>query len=703
MMVDPTQWPVDWHRIERERRRAPTAVDSRVRLRACWILFLVFLAVVFGRVVHLEMTQGTAFRRAAAEPFVAESRVPTTRGRIVSRDGAVLARDEQVSCLAVDYRYLEDPPDAAWLRALARRRLPRDQRRDFQRLVEEENRIHREHRRAQRRLAELCGLSFAQWNRRAAELQARVERIAQSVNRRQQEEYERRRRAEPPNQTFFDRWFGTTEEKPPERIVIREQRDYHVMAEDVPAEAVAQIENHPDRYPGVRFVRRTRRTYPAGSLAAHVVGYLGLIAREETGTDQRGTLVPGERGGRDGVERQYDVRLHGRPGRLVEKTNREGRVVSSEWLARPRPGGDVVLTLDARLQQTAETLLDDALARRKLTGAKPELAGGAVLVMDVASGAILAAASAPRFDPNGFSRETSNQAAAVLGDPAKPLFHRAIQMAIAPGSLWKVLSAVALVESGRVDPRESFYCRGYLERPDELRCQIYRRHERGHGEVTLADALAVSCNVYFFHHAGLSGPGPIIDWARRFELDRTTGIDLSGEAAGRVPTPETLPALERHAWRIGDTRRLAVGQGSVTMTPLGAARLMAAVANGGRLVAPHVVRWANAPGPRPIAGLHPATLATIGRGLRMAVESTRGTAYPTVFNESVAVAGKTGTAETGDDRSDHAWFAGYAPADRPRVAMVVVLAHSGDGGEAAGPVAQRLVLRMKRLGLLDEP
>jgi len=708
-MASPVEPPVDWHRIDEERHPAPTAVDSRVRLRACLILFLLLSAVVFGRVVQLEMTQGDAFRRVAAEPLVVVSRVPGTRGRIVSRDGTVLATSEPVACLAVRYRHLEDPPNARWLRAMARGRLPRALRRDAARVAAEERRVYAERQQRNRRLAELCGLSTAEWTRRAADVQTRVERIARTVNQRHQEAHRRRQRDQRAAETLFDRWFGPIEQKTPERIVVREehdyreQLDYHVMAEDVPPAAVAEVEAHPERYPGVRLVRRSRRAYPAGTLAAHVVGYVGPIAREDLDADENETYAPDDRRGRDGVERQYEDRLRGHAGRRVEKTNRGGRVVSTEWIARPRAGADVVLTIDSRLQATAETLLDEALARRELTGARPARAGGAAVVMDVHTGAILAAASAPRFSPNVFGRETSDKVAAILHDPGRPLFHRAIQMAIAPGSLMKIVSAVALVTSGQVDPGESFYCRGYLEQPTAWRCQIYREHERGHGEVALADALAQSCNVYFFHHASRVGPGPLVDWARRFGLGRATGVDLPGEAAGRVPTPETLPGLEGHAWQIGDTRRLAVGQGSATTTPLQIARIMAAVANGGRLVVPHVVQRDEPPEARPIAGLHASTLASIHRGLRTAVELPKGTAHATVFTESVAVAGKTGTAQTGGNRSDHAWFAGYAPADRPRVALVVVLVHSGDGGEAAGPVAQRLVLRMQELRLLDGP
>ena len=162
-------------------------------------------------------------------------------------------------------------------------------------------------------------------------------------------------------------------------------------------------------------------------------------------------------------------------------------------------------------------------------------------------------------------------------------------MALPPGSAFKVVTAVALLESASVDPEKAFFCQGYLHQPDRQRCEIYVRQGVGHGDVTLADALGVSCNVYFFHFAGLMGPRPLVAWAERFGFGRPTGVDLPGEAVGTLPSPENIRQLEGHAWRTADTQSMAIGQGSLTATPLQMVRMMAAVANGGRLVTPHVV------------------------------------------------------------------------------------------------------------------
>ena len=222
------------------------------------------------------------------------------------------------------------------------------------------------------------------------------------------------------------------------------------------------------------------------------------------------------------------------------------------------------------------------------------------------------------------------------------------------------------------------------------------------------------------------GPARLVDWGGRFGFGRPTGIDLPGESAGHLPSPnsEKTEKAAETSWRTGDTESLAIGQGSLTATPLQVVRMMAAVANGGFLVTPHVARRLelpasdvlsdsandaiantnavaiHAPPPRPIPGLELSRLATVREGLRRVVDDPRGTGYANVRLEGIEIAGKTGTAETGGGRADHAWFAGYAPAELPRVAFVVVLEHAGSAGATAGPAARRLVEKLQELGYL---
>jgi penicillin-binding protein 2 len=272
-----------------------------------------------------------------------------------------------------------------------------------------------------------------------------------------------------------------------------------------------------------------------------------------------------------------------------------------------------------------------------------------------------------------------------------------------------------MIEAKVLDPQATFRCQGYFHDPDRLRCQIYRQHGIGHADVALADALAQSCNVYFFHHAIALKSAPLVSWAARFGIGQPTGVEIDDEPAGLLPD-------SRASLTSGQTQLLSIGQGPLAATPLQIVRLYAAIANGGLLVTPRLTLPSplegkgglrSKPGeglssasstssidPRaaPIPNLSSSTLATIREGLARTVNDPNGTAYDTVRLPWPIVAGKTGTAETGGKRPDHAWFAGYAPADAPRYAFVVVLEHGGSGSQAAGSIARQLVLTMRELG-----
>ena len=713
--------PTDWQELTVSSVHSPAVVDPRRRLRCCLSVFVLLLIAVWCRAVQLEISQGAAFREEALRPNRREKPLPAARGRILARDGTVLACDREVAAVAVEYCYLEEPPRQAWLEQLARKRLPKDERRNAVRLAEEVQKLRQERDDMHRRLAALCGVDLAQWQARARKAQDRVERIAADVRRRAVADAGADRQAvDGVPASWADRFsaglreiLGPARDAVPETVTVAEELADHVLAEDVPAAAVAEIQQHAERYPGTRIVGLTRRTYPAGSLAAHVLGYLGPPQR--THHAPRDGFHHAERDeysvGRTGIEQQCETLLCGRPGIGVEVADTAGHVQQAFHETEPVAGRDVTLTIDARLQRTAEELLDSALQRVALqtdrgASARPELSGGAVVVIDVHNGEILATASAPRFDPATFAGDDSSRREALLADPAHPLFHRAIQMALPPGSVFKTVTAVALLESAGLDPAATFYCQGYLKQPNRQRCAVYIRHGTGHGEVTLTTALAESCNVYFFHHAEKLPPQSLVDWARRLGFGQPTGVDLPGEARGIVPTPDSISKLEGHGWHTADMQAMAVGQGSLTATPLQVVRMMAAVANGGLLVTPHVVRAGTVPGdqrlppPQPVPGLTYPTLAAIRAGLLAAVADKEGTAHGALYLPQISIAGKTGTAEIGEGQSDHAWFAGYVPADRPRYAMVVVLQRAGNAATAACPVAKRLVLRMLETGLL---
>jgi penicillin-binding protein 2 len=745
----------DWQRFRAAQYEAPAVVDPQRRLQWCWAGFALLLCVVFARVVQLQWTAGEAFRQRASHPIQRPVAIPGIRGRILSRDGAVLAVDRQLAGLAVHYRYLEEPCDPGWLRLAARARLTPAQRKQPQCLAAATEEVLRQRTDLAQRICQLCGLSSQQWERRRGQIQSHVQQIAEAVRRRHAEAAENpasgasRGSASPAGPSLrsflLDTLKAAAEPVDAGRIVVAEERQYHVIVNDVSPAVVAQVEAQPELYPGVKIVPRWQRTYPHGMLAAHTLGYVGPPEPSSTSRDGLPDFV-----GRTGLERHYESVLRGRAGEALELVDHSGRLISTQRVTEPAAGRDLILTLDSRLQQVAETLLDQSLARRAVlgtpagspSGADPTMAkalgGGAVVVLDVQTGALLVAASAPRFDPGWFAQGSSDAIAAVLADPEHPLFDRVATMALPPGSVFKIVTAIALLESPSFHAEAAFTCRGYLDTPDHWRCESFVRHGRGHGPVTLADALAQSCNVYFFDHARQLGPKPLVDWATRLGFGQLTGRDLPQEARGTLPTlpgdcpnfrPSengTVPINAPSCWRIADTLELCIGQGAITATPLQIARLLAAVANGGRLVTPHCVDSSrhtpcacyygtgdvilsraetpvekpDIPPPQEIAGLHQRTLAVLRDGLARVVSDPHGTAHDTLQLDTLTVAGKTGTAQTGPGQADHAWFAGYVPAEQPRFAIVAVLEHGGDAALATGPLVKRLIVQMQDLGLL---
>jgi penicillin-binding protein 2 len=710
---------LDWHQFHRDEAKEPAVVDPQRRARICLGAFAAILVVFFARAVQLEVRDGAAYRTDALRPVERERSVQGVRGKILARDGTVLACDKEIASVAMHYRYLQNPPDPNWLKSTARARLSKSDRGKPAKVLEEQNRFLAERDELAHRLAKLCNMTDEQWAARAGLIQGRVEKISAAANARQE------RKAEEVLDFANESWPGwiaraLKEPEPPVKIVVAEELDYHAVCEGPPPEAVAEIERQGKDFPGVKIVRRTRRFYPEGKSAANVLGYLGLADLRNDECEMMNDECKAAKEyrsddwiGKTGLEKSYEAALRGRHGTAIDLAERGGKILSTSFRREPEIGRDVTLTLDAALQRAAEDLLDSAIERRQLRSDESVSTGGAIVVMEIADGAIRALASSPRFDPNLFAGDRGEEVASLLSDPARPLFDRACRMAIAPGSVFKVPVAAALLESGGLNPEEPFFCQGFLHRPDRQRCEIFVRQGVGHGETTLSDALCVSCNVYFLHHASRVGPDPIIDWAERFGFGHSTGVDLPGEAAGVVPNPENIERIERHAWQIADTQAMAIGQGSLTATPLQIARMMAAVAGDGSLVVPHVSgtgfqgvekredgkdRLETCP--TKISGLRDRTLRTIREGLERVVVDPAGTAHGSVYTEEISIAGKTGTAET-DNGPSHAWFAGYLPADKPRYAIIVALEHAGEAATAAGPVVKRLALRMKQLGMLE--
>jgi penicillin-binding protein 2 len=387
--------------------------------------------------------------------------------------------------------------------------------------------------------------------------------------------------------------------------------------------------------------------------------------------------------GKSGLERTYDDRLRGQRGWNLVSVNNVGRHVGEARVGTlPAAGSPIEVTIDLVLQQALREGLGEET--------------GAGVFLDPWTGEILALVSTPAFDPNQFVEGLTTRAwNALNADPRRPLHDRAIGSFYAPGSVFKVLMAVAGLETGTVTASDTVWCNGSTLIHGHPRL-CWRRG--GHGSANLRSALTHSCNVYFYHLGARMGIEGITLWGERLGLGRPTGIDLPGEARGVLPSEAWKRANLGQPWFPGDTVSVAIGQGLLAVTPLQVATLVATVATGGRRPVPHLMRGS---GHEPlIVPLRASTVEIVRQAMRDAVQQGTGRSADL---PGARVAGKTGTAQVfkhsaGIDADllpkaerDHAWFAGFAPADAPRIAFAVVVEHGGHGGTTAAPIARRVL------------
>ena len=454
----------------------------------------------------------------------------------------------------------------------------------------------------------------------------------------------------------------------------------------------AIVESHRLDLPGVAIRPEFQRNNPQGAYAAHVLGYVGIASKEQLAQEYQGLPLESIVG-QYGVERIYERTLQGRVGRKlieVDALGHEKRMISVD---KPQEGNDVHLTIDFRLQKLAEDLLGEE--------------AGAIVALDPRTGELLALASRPSFDPNALSRGLrSDEWNSILQDPRDPLMNRAIQGQYPPGSTFKIIMATAALETNAVGLTDTLHCGGRFR----LGNRTFRDWKQdGHGQIDLHHAIADSCDVYFYRLGYRMGIETIAAYAKQFGLGARTGVDLPAEGTGLVPSQEWKRHARGEPWYPGETISVSIGQGYVTVTPLQMAKVIAMIGNDGIPVHPHVVRgvrkrageWIEqrTPAQAPSLGLHPRQLEAIQAALAAVV--TEGTAQE-ARSSMAKIAGKTGTAqvvslrrkseeETPKRFRDHAWFVAYAPFERPRIAVVVLLEHMGHGGSAAAPLAKELI------------
>jgi penicillin-binding protein 2 len=480
----------------------------------------------------------------------------------------------------------------------------------------------------------------------------------------------------------------------------------------VPNMTVNFLLEHQNDFPGVQINQVSLRHYNEGAIAPQVLGYVGEISQEQLDARKKEGYGLGDRIGQAGVEAAYDPYLRGLPGVGRVYVDAMGRVKSArEYEQLPEPGDNVRLTIDANLQRTAEEALAYGIRVAHEDG-RWAADGGALVAMDPNTGEILALASNPSFDPSVYVGRVQQRDLKRLRDPKAnhPTLNRALAGVYPAGSTWKPMTALAALEAGLLAPDEVIQCTGkeVVDGQDPF----------ANEPMTLTTALAASCDTYFYQ-VGLRfyerNDSPLQKWARTMGFGGRTGIDVGPEEKGLVPTPAWRRRYFKteidKIWTSGDSVQLAIGQGDLLVTPLQMTRFYAMLANGGKLVEPHVVKSVEEPGnqgqppvvlrpyaPKPPKNLNvdPGALRIVQEGLFDATHASYGTSSGIFGSFPVAIAGKTGTAEKFvrlpgyQGLQDQAWWCGYGPYAKPKLVVCALIENGGHGGVTAAPAALKV-------------
>ncbi|MGP1397050.1 MAG: penicillin-binding protein 2 [Inquilinaceae bacterium] len=470
------------------------------------------------------------------------------------------------------------------------------------------------------------------------------------------------------------------------------------VRENLRWDQVAKIEVNAPELPGLSIEVGDLRHYPFNDATSHVLGYVGAVSEKEL-TGDPVLALPGFRIGKNGVEHQYEAKLRGEAGTSQVEVNSVGRVIRELSRDEGQQGRQLQLTVDIGLQQ----IVQERLAAEH---------SAAAVTMDVHTGEIYSMVSSPGYDPNLFTTgiDTKNWEA-LLNNEYRPLNNKAIAGEYAPGSTFKMVVALAALEDGQITPDHSVHCPGFMHLGNH-RFHCWKRG--GHGRLGLIDAMAQSCDVYFYDLARKLGVDKISAMAVRFGLGEKLGIDMPGERAGVMPTREWKLAKTGETWQQGESLVASIGQGFVLSTPLQLATMTARLANGGKVVTPHLMRRiegeAADEAPPASIGVSDRSLAVILDSMVEVTNGRRGTARSAQIPiEGMQMAGKTGTSQVrrisaaeraagivkNEDlpwrRRDHALFVGYAPIHAPRYATAVIVEHGGGGSAVAAPIARDIL------------
>jgi penicillin-binding protein 2 len=467
------------------------------------------------------------------------------------------------------------------------------------------------------------------------------------------------------------------------------------LFDDIDRATMEVIQEHGVDLPGVIVEAKPLRDYPYGPVAAHLFGYLGEVTPEDLRRQDGVRYRPGNLVGKTGLEHLFEQELRGQDGYRLIEVNVRGRELRQVTTRKPLPGQRLILTLDARVQAAAE----EAFGER----------AGAAVALDIRNGEVLALVSHPAFDPAQFARGISaTEWQALLDDTRHPMQNKALRGQYPPGSTFKVIVALAALEAGVARPDTSFTCSGgIMLGSHEFRCW----NRQGHGTVDLHRAMKESCDVWFYRVGMQLGIDRIAAAAHRFGLGQPLGFPFGSERGGLIPDRQWKKKRFGTNWYDGETVICSIGQGYVLATPLQLAAMTAAVANGGTVWRPQVLKRVESlqgavlltPKPEKLSESrwNASHLRTVQRSLEAVVNEPGGTAFRSRLAE-VTYAGKTGTSQVVGRRGakeadtsryehrDHALFVAYAPAAAPEIAVAVVVEHGGHGGSAAAPVAKAM-------------
>ena len=459
------------------------------------------------------------------------------------------------------------------------------------------------------------------------------------------------------------------------------------VAGNLKAEEAFSIEERLTGVGGVLICATPRRIYPNNEIASHVIGYIGKIAPTELKKLKAYGYSIKDLVGKSGVEKYYDGYLQGEDGGIQIEVDSRSREVSRLGFKEPRGGKNITLTIDLGLQRFMSMLFKNK--------------NGALIVMEAKTGKILGLVSSPEFDPNIFNIGTNRERAKILTDKDLPLLNRAIACSYPPGSTFKVIVSAAGIATGAVKKTTTFMCKGiFFLGKRGFKC--WKRS--GHGYQNIVDALAHSCNVFFYNLGKVLGAKELHRYALSFGLGAITGIDLPSEIKGVAPGPLWKRFVIKKPWYEGDTINYSIGQGYLLVTPIQMLRVITIVANEGYCPQPYIVEEIEG---RRLSRkrdfttrFRHGTFKLIKEGLFNVVNSPTGSGQR-VKVKDLEISGKTGTSQPGTKGDSHAWFTGYMPSDDPKISFVVFIEHGGSGGVEAAKMTRLLATYLKENGFVD--